>query len=241
MGGEFPQGLKEELGFKPDDYVILFVARLIRAKGVDVAIRALKYVVESEPSARLLIVGDGHNRKEFEKLAKSLGLWEYTKFIGGVRYQEVRKYYKIGDVFLSPNLYNLLSNTCVAVIEAMASGVPVIVLGIGEAHKLIKDGETGFIVQFNGRGIPIRTSTETCRAVADVIRRLLKDAELRKKIGERGRESVLAHLPDWDEWIELEASLIREVTEPFEPRKHRTLIKHAHIMGGMRPNRCCTP
>ena len=204
--------LKKELGFKEDNYIILFVSRLIRAKGVDVAIRAMKLVAGREPKARFLIVGDGAKRKKYEKLAMKLGIWEWTRFIRSIKYQEMWKYYGIGDVLMSTNL---VSNLCLPVIEAMASGVPVVTLDIRDTRKLVKNGETGILVQFKGRGVPLRVTPETCERIRDAVCLLLENAGLREKIASKARELILEQLPDWDEWIDMEADLINSLKKDF--------------------------
>ncbi|MCK4306830.1 glycosyltransferase family 4 protein [candidate division WOR-3 bacterium] len=202
------QGLKEKLGFEQNDYIVLFVSRLVRNKGADIAIRAMKLVIQKESRARLLIVGDGSRRKKYEELAKKLGICRYIKFIGSVRYQEVWKYYGIGDVFISANL---VSNLCLPVVEAMASKVPVVTMDIRDTKKVIKDGKTGFLVRFKGQGIPLNAASETCRGIADAVCLLLNDANLREKIANKARELVLKQLPDWNEWIEMEVKLINSL------------------------------
>ncbi len=200
---ESPKGLKELIGFEENNYVILFVARLVFYKGVNLALQAMKLIAQKEPKARFLIVGDGAKREEYEKLAKKLGIWEYTKFIGSVRYLDVWKFYTIADVFLSTNL---LSNLCLPVIEAMVAGIPVVTIDTRNTYKLIKNKETGLLVKFKGE-----ESKDTQEEIAEAVCLLLRDKNFKRKITNKAKEFVIKNHPDWNEQIDTEIKLINSL------------------------------
>lgn len=196
----YPDKLKEELGFKPDDYIVLFTARLGPLKRLSTTLRTMKLVLEVEPRAKLLIIGDGPTRNKDEKLAKKLGIWKYVKFIGSIKYIDMWQYYRIADVFLSTNTY---SNLCLPTVEAMVSGVPVVTLDIRDTHKLVKNGVRGLLI--NPKLPPLH------RAIADAICLLLRDTHLRNKIIDNSQKHILSHVPDWTDGIEFELRLIKSV------------------------------
>ena len=160
----------------------------------------MKLVLEVEPRAKLLIIGDGPTRNKDEKLAKKLGIYEYVNFVGSIKYIDMWQYYQIADVFLSTNTY---SNLCLPTVEAMVSGVPVVTLDIRDTHKLVKNGVTGLLVN------PKLSSLH--RAIADALCLLLKDASLHSKIIDNSQKYILSHFPDWTEGVEFELRLIKSV------------------------------
>ena len=196
----YPDKLEAELGFKPDDYIILFNARLGPLKRLSTALREMKLVLEREPGAKLLIIGDGPTRNKDEKLAKKLGIWEDVKFVGSIKYIDMWQYYRIADVFLSTNTY---SNLCLPTVEAMLSGVPVVTLDRRDTHKLIKNGVTGLLINPNLSSLH--------RAIADAICLLLKETSLRSKIIDNSQKYILSNIPDWADGIEFELRLIKSV------------------------------
>lgn len=198
INSPFPAGLKERLKFESKDYIILFASRLTPLKGPDITLKAMKFVIQKEPRANLLVVGDGPMREKLKTLAKKLGIQDYVRFVGSVRYMEMWKYYRIADVFLSTNTY---SNLTLPTIEAMVSGVPVVTLDIRDTFRLVQNGVTGFLIP---PGHPYR-------GIADAICALLKDEQLRKRIADNSKKFVLSHFPDWNKRIEMEISLIREI------------------------------
>ncbi|MBI4723283.1 MAG: glycosyltransferase family 4 protein [Candidatus Stahlbacteria bacterium] len=197
----YPDKLKAKLGFKTDDYIILFNARLGPLKRLSTTLKAMKLVLEVEPRAKLLIVGDGPTRNKDEKLAKKLGIYEDIKFAGSIKYIDMWQYYRIADVFLSTNTY---SNLCLPTVEAMISGVPVVTLDIRDTHKLIKTGITGLL-------IGTCHSVSLHQEIAGAICLLLRDASLRNKIIDNSRKYILSNVPDWTDGIEFELKLIKSV------------------------------
>ena len=124
-----------------DELVILFVSNNFRMKGLGFLIRALAEVKkEDHPSLRLLVLG--RDRKEpYLRLAKKIGISEEVVFAGST--DEPEKYYGAADLLVHPTFYDACSLT---VIEALASGLPVITTASNGASGILCHGEEGWVI-----------------------------------------------------------------------------------------------
>ena len=113
--------LKKKLGFKKNEFVILFVGRLAQEKNVEFLIEAQKKLVEYDDHIKLLIVGDGPDKQKYEQLAENLGLKENIIFNGKAAWEEIPIYYHASNVFATASTTETQGLT---VIEAMAAGIP---------------------------------------------------------------------------------------------------------------------
>ncbi|MEV7126426.1 glycosyltransferase family 4 protein [Streptomyces sp. NPDC093260] len=167
-----------------DRPVVVCVSRLVRRKGQDTLIRALPRILAAEPDTVLLIVGGGPYEKDLRRLAAETGVAASVRFTGAVPWAELPAHYGAGDVFAMPCRTRRggldVEGLGIVYLEASATGLPVVAGDSGGAPDAVLDGETGWVV----RG----TSPEEA---ADRVATLLGDAELRRRMGERGREWVL--------------------------------------------------
>jgi UDP-glucose:(heptosyl)LPS alpha-1,3-glucosyltransferase len=124
-----------------EELVILFVSNNFRMKGLGFLIRALAEVKkEDHPSLRLLVLG--RDRKEpYLRLAKKIGISEEVVFAGST--DEPEKYYGAADLLVHPTFYDACSLT---VLEALASGLPVITTHSNGASGIITQGQEGFVI-----------------------------------------------------------------------------------------------
>ena len=166
-----------------DRPVVVCVSRLVPRKGQDTLILAMPRILASEPEAVLLIVGGGPYEKDLRRLAHETGVSASVRFTGAVPWSELPAHYGAGDVFAMPCRTRRggldVEGLGIVYLEASATGLPVVAGDSGGAPDAVLDGETGWIV----RG----ASPE---AAADRIITLLADEELRRRMGERGREWV---------------------------------------------------
>jgi len=128
---QFSPGTAQEGGLK-----VLTVARLVERKRVQDAIKALEGL-----EAELIVVGEGPERDRLETLAENIDVREKAEFKGYVDHSDIDEIYASADVFLLPSMNEGMSNT---VLEAMASGLPIIVTDTGGTEELI-DGN-GFLI-----------------------------------------------------------------------------------------------
>ncbi|GGW83786.1 glycosyltransferase family 4 protein [Streptomyces lomondensis] len=166
-----------------DRPVVVCVSRLVRRKGQDTLIRAMPRILAAEPDTVLLIVGGGPYEKDLRRLAHETGVAPAVRFTGAVPWSELPAHYGAGDVFAMPCRTRRggldVEGLGIVYLEASATGLPVVAGDSGGAPDAVLDGETGWVVR---GGSPEET--------ADRITTLLGDAELRRRMGERGREWI---------------------------------------------------
>ncbi|MBO0656638.1 glycosyltransferase family 4 protein [Streptomyces triculaminicus] len=166
-----------------DRPVVVCVSRLVPRKGQDTLIRAMPRILAAEPEAVLLVVGGGPYEKELRRLAADTGVAHAVRFTGAVPWEELPAHYGAGDVFAMPCRTRRggldVEGLGIVYLEASATGLPVVAGDSGGAPDAVLDGETGYVVR---GGSP--------EDAADRIVTLLGDAELRRRMGERGREWV---------------------------------------------------
>ncbi|MFI6643850.1 glycosyltransferase family 4 protein [Streptomyces sp. NPDC050504] len=163
--------------------VVVCVSRLVPRKGQDTLIRALPSILRQVPETVLLIVGGGPYEADLRRLAADTGVAESVRFTGAVPWAELPAHYGAGDVFAMPCRTRRggldVEGLGIVYLEASATGLPVVAGDSGGAPDAVLDGETGWVV----RGTEPEESAE--RIVA-----LLQDAELRARMGARGRAWV---------------------------------------------------
>lgn len=131
--------VRDSLGLSPDPFVIGLVGRLRPEKNVGVAIQALARM--DNPNAVLLIVGDGPCTDELQRLAASLHLSHRVRFVGAV--QDPAPLYAAMDLFC---LSSDTEQMPVALLEAMASGLPCLTTNVGDCAAMLCRSESPFVV-----------------------------------------------------------------------------------------------
>ena len=133
--------LRGSLNLRQDDFVVGYVGRLVPIKDVDTLLRAVALVRSQEPSVHLIVVGDGECRDELARLAGRLGLAGAVHFLGWR--SDLPEVYDAFDLFA---LTSRNEGTPVALIEAMAAGVPALATAVGGVPDVIEHGVTGTVV-----------------------------------------------------------------------------------------------
>jgi L-malate glycosyltransferase len=164
--------LRFRLGLAPDAPLALFIGRLVPRKRVATAIRAIAQV---RAQIRLVVVGEGPERSNLERIAQEQGLAERVSFTGPV--QNVADYLRAADFFVLPSRSEGLSN---ALLEAMACGLVCLAQPVSGVDELFA----------GGRGIVV--ASEEVEAWGRALERLAADPEQSKRLGARARELVCA-------------------------------------------------
>jgi len=138
--------LKKELNISGK--VILTNARLTPWKGVDMLIKLMPKLIKKYEDIKFVIISDGPERKNLEKLAIDLDVEEYILFVGRVSRKLVVEYLKISDVFVLNTNYEGMS---FSILEAIKVGLPVITTPAGGNPETIKDKETGLLVEYRNK------------------------------------------------------------------------------------------
>jgi len=130
-----------------DEKTVLWVGNLTRIKGPDVALHAFAAaVLHRTYKAKLIIVGEGRMRSELETLARELGLLEHVTFLGSRSHQDVAQWMNRSACLLLSSRSEGMPNV---VLEALASGTPVVATDVGDVPAVIHDGVNGRIVKAN--------------------------------------------------------------------------------------------
>jgi colanic acid/amylovoran biosynthesis glycosyltransferase len=180
--GVNPEKFHNEFKGKNSNIRILSIGRFVEKKGFECGIRAFAKVGKKFPDTIYEIIGDGPLKNRLKILAEKLGIKEKVKFLGPKKQNEVTGIIKKSDIFLSPSMTAESGDeegTPVVLMEAMASGLPVVSTNHGGIPELVKDGTTGFLVGEKDSG-----------ALADKLEILIKNPALGKKFGERGRKQI---------------------------------------------------
>ncbi len=151
----------------------LFTGRLVRQKRVPFLLEAVRDLPVSVD-----LVGAGPDEEALREQAVALGIQDRVRFLGWASREEMPQRYRDADVFVFPSVEEGMPNV---VLEAMASGLPIIATDIYGHRGLVKDGDNGFLV-------PVEDS----KAIAGALRRLAADPKLRQQMGERSRKRAEA-------------------------------------------------
>lgn len=144
------QQILKKLGLGSQSRIILAVGRLVPKKGFVYLLRALPNILKGVSDTKLVIVGDGEQKGELVEEVNKLKINKEVIFAGTISYQELAKYYNLGDVFVMPSIRDEQGNidaSPVAMMEAMAAGCPVVATKFSGSGDLVKDGITGFLVK----------------------------------------------------------------------------------------------
>ncbi len=173
-GGQSAGHLKRHLGIGDSDPVLLSVARMIALKGHRYLLQALPVIRKFFPMTQLVLVGGGPLEDQLKQLATQLGVRNGVHFVSSQG--DVREFILACDVFVAPSLSEGFG---LSLVEAMALGRPCVASDTGGIPEIVEDEGSGILV-------PARDSERLATAVS----RLLRDPELRVRMGRRGREIV---------------------------------------------------
>jgi D-inositol-3-phosphate glycosyltransferase len=138
---------RRELDFDHNESLVLYVGRFAPSKGSDRLIAAMSHL-RNLPHVRLLIVGgDGHHAPEVQnlhKLSRELGIQENVTFVGSIDQEELPRYYNAADILVVPSRYESFG---LVALESLACGTPVVATPVGAVGQILREGETGHVVQ----------------------------------------------------------------------------------------------
>lgn len=158
---------------------LLFVGRLAAVKGVPILFQAMANLKQDMPDLSLTLIGDGPERAFLEDMASTLGLSDRVKFLGYKSQSEVAAALLDTDMFVLPSF---AEGVPVVLMEAMASGVPVVATQIAGISELVSHGEAGWLIP-----------PGNVEALSQAIERGFLDPPERQAMGEEGREIVEKH------------------------------------------------
>ena len=173
--------LKPRTSASHNKFIILYLGRLVRCKGVDYLIKAFSKMENERDDIKLVIAGDGDFRSSLQQLSKELGI-KNIEFVGACDPRERFHYYNMCDVFVLPSIWS--PNHCEAwgltLNEAMQFGKPVIATdAVGASFDLIKNGVNGFVVKNGDVG-----------SLYQALKKLLDDPELAETMGAESKKII---------------------------------------------------
>lgn len=159
--------------------IVLMVTRLVREKNIPLAMCAFRTALKALPGAGLVIVGDGPLRKELERKAARLGIGKNVQFEGSK--SDPAPYYASSDLYLLSSNFEGYGRS---VIEAAASGIPIVMTDVGVAGEIIRERETGRVIGVGDE-----------RAMAGAIIESLENADSAREMALRARRLVVSLEP----------------------------------------------
>ncbi len=174
--------LRRTLDIPKRSLVVLGVGRLVAKKGFRYLIKAAEIIVKKYPRVRFVIVGDGSQQSYLKELTQKLKLEPNFRFVGAVNYTKLVDYYNLADIFVLPSIRDEegnLDDQSVAVVEAMACGIPVITTNF-EGYKIVVSPANGIL-----------TKEKDYRGIAKALGELLGSEKRRLEFGRASRASVI--------------------------------------------------
>lgn len=171
VDNQLTQSLCKKLGIEKRDFIITFVGRLAAEKNVEFLLKAQQKLIKNHNNIKLLIIGDGPDKKSYEELAKELKIDKKVIFNGKASWEEMPYYYHCADIFATASTTETQGLT---VIEAMAAG---------KVPLCIKDESFLGTVTHELNGMIFNTEEEYIEQVLT----LYADSALRQKLGKQAR------------------------------------------------------
>ena len=179
-----------------DEPCVLFVGNLIPRKGLPFLVEAAKKVVKEKANTKFLIVGDGPIKKQLTDSIKSANLSGNFLFISDLKDDKLPAVYSCADVFVLPSIQE---GQGIVLLEAQASGIPVVAFDVGGIKEAVQNDETGLLVE---RG--------SIDGLADSLLKVLGDRGLGEKLGVNGCRFVAENFT-WDICSQKMLNIYREV------------------------------
>lgn len=143
--GEPPQSIYKKYHLPTDRPIITYLGRLDAEKHVWVLLKAMARIVQTH-TAHMMIVGSGVDLEEEQRLAEELGIGEHVTFTGRVPEEDKQDLHRVGTLFAVASPAEL---QCIAALEAMACGQPVVAVDAGALSELCHDGSNGYLFELD--------------------------------------------------------------------------------------------
>lgn len=187
VSGERLWELKNQFGKEHGETYLVTVSRLVEKNAVDDIIKALPHL---RPTVKLLVIGDGEDRRKLENLAQKLNVADRVQFLGAIDNTEVPAYLKACDIFIRPSLVEGFGNSFV---EAFAAGIPVIATPVGGITDFLFDPWQDPEIPSTG----IFCKPRDPQSIADSVMKYLNDPALTATIIKNAKK-LAEEKYDWD-------------------------------------------
>lgn len=199
---------RRELGIPPEARLVLTVGRMVSKKGYDVLVEALPAVLEADPAVHFVFAGDGDRREEWRR--QSIGWSDRVHFPGAVLRDRLPDLYRAADLFVLPAIHDRQGNVDGlpnVILEAMASGLPVVASAISGIPLAVRDG-------CEGRLVAEKDPEDLAAGLLD----LLRDGDRLEAMGVAARRRAEEELT----WDQVAARYRRAYLEVLEERARQT-------------------
>lgn len=166
--------LRRQFGLNENDFVVGFVGRLSKEKSIETILNAMRKASSLLNEIKLLVAGDGPERRRLENMAQKMGLNDRVIFAGYRK--DIKDIFNMLDLYVSAAVKEGLPNS---ILEAQAAGIPCIATDIPGNNDIIKDGQNGFLIE-----------VKDYYAMFERIIALLVNENLRKKFTEEGKKVI---------------------------------------------------
>lgn len=163
---------------------LLFVGNLGRGKGIQYLIDALSLIPSSREAVRLTLIGEGEEREQLQRQAQKKGVNQIIDFVGVRPPEQIPQWMIRSDLLVLPSLSEGTPNV---VLEAMASGLPVVASDLPGIREVVIDSETGLLVK-----------PQDTFDLAEKLTRLIQNKDLRQQMGKKGRQAIIEMGLSWD-------------------------------------------
>jgi len=164
-------------------YRLLAIARFVKTKGLDVLLDACAILQERGVDFRLTLAGSGRIEKQLRAQAQNLGIADKVSFPGFILHKDVPALINAHDIFVMPSKIGSTGDRDglpTVIMEALLGRVPVVATDVGGIREVIRDGETGLLIQ-----------QRNPKAMADAIQTLTDDRENAVRMADNGKKLVV--------------------------------------------------
>jgi len=197
LPGEKDLELSHKLGVSGSK-IIISLRTFEPGYNLETLLRAMVLVLRKYPTVKLIMVGGGSQEGFLKNLVSRLKIDDSVKFVGLVLNDDLPRYLRLADIYVSTSLSDggIASSTA----EAMACGLPVVITNTGDNREWVKDGENGFL-------IPVKNP----EILAEKIIYLLENEDVCKELGHNGRETIMKRNNYYKEMAKMEEAYYRLV------------------------------
>ena len=194
--GEAPKELYKKFGLNDESLTVLYVGRVDPEKSVGMVVEA--FLKADVKNSQLVVVGDG---VDLARLQKKYTDAKNVYFLGRIIPPELYEIYRLGDVFATASE---IETQGIVLIEAAASGLPLMAVDAGAVSEICIDGENGFLCE-----------PKSVNEIAEAIKKILSDAKLRKEFTKKSIEIASGH--DFERTLDQFENIYKKVQEKRAP------------------------
>lgn len=205
------KALRREKGWR-DEIVLVSVGRLAKEKNWRTLIAATAEAGQSFPAIHLVIIGDGDERESLEKYCRELGIAERVTFTGLIPFEQVPAYLKAADLFV---FASVTETQGLVTMEALAAGLPVVAVDATGTSDVVDHEQEALL-----------TSNDS-QALAEAIRRILQDDDLRRRLQAAGQERIKSF--DIQNQAQRLVEVYRQAEEDRQAGRHIKVDRHKPI------------